>query len=509
MVAEGVIETPLHGSSVDDDSSIHSEMRALTEFANRLGSCVSTNEPGFADEGDTRQEAKLLMSLLSSPSKEVVEGKEGLSSYSSSSEQSYISDSSYSSRRDLFSFTCPSLSLERRVDTLSRESAKRCASGDLIKGKSRSTQEIPTPAVLLGRRLKVDDRDALRLSADAMARNVVQSFHKAIQWRIKAWICSLSSVLVRREREMKLMGMTNEDVKNRLISTGEVQLIRKLGEVPESISVLGAVTSFRVLPQRVERKSSPEEPSVSKKQRCDSYSSSSGMEEDGDYQYKVAHALTFQCTVNLHTAAGFSEITLEVPGTIEGTFLSMEPGVEEMTSVVVELETNILAAMVEKSCRTIVRSSVEETLKNAPLRGTKETKDVAAPQTATAQPTGVSLLTPPPPASCSSRDGDFVRPAFVTPRQISSDDSTVAQVSSSPSLLPIPDDFDKEAQDPEITRGFRIAPRTPFGTSFRGRPSVVSPQAVPSTEYAKVTSKSPSLPMLSLVEVAVRAMHSC
>jgi hypothetical protein len=550
---------------------------ALMDFSFRLGSYCYSAEPGSEDEDSTRQEAELLMSLCaSSPTRETAKNDDtGLlevvlsSSSSSSSEASLPSEDSSqatSLRRDSFSFICPSLSLETTSTSLAATTGvdeSRCES------PQRSVSSIPTlnsvdddslatmtPSVLFGRPLTLDDRDALRLSADAMARNVLHSFQKAIDWRMQTWIRSLSSTLVRKEKEMLGQGASQEQLKETLLETPEAHLLVTLHGITNNqmIQVSGAGTSFQVLPQRVEHETNyaAEQPPALKKQRT--------LEEEGDYQYTVAHALVFECVVDFLTPAGYSEVTLEVPGTMEGTFTSAAGGhgdMDSMTSVTVDLDTRMLAVMVEKACRKIVRASAESAMQPPPeddpspstdlageIEGTECEESTGSPprtKTTTTE-VGLGLLTPPPRQVSADISAETVRAALITPReQIISTIATPTRNKdySLPSarrniLRPIPDDLEEQQQQQRGPRRISPQPNSPELISSSGggcsddatarasafpftlqtpkvkdlwasaTSALVSPP-LKEPAYHDVPDNGPSLPML--VEVACRAFR--
>jgi hypothetical protein len=522
MAAEESIETPMNGPA--EDTPVSKEQVALTDFAHCLGSCNFTVDSGIADdECSTRKEAKLLMSLLASPPHLDQEELELVSS--SESELSYSSDSSHS-RRETFTFTCPSLSLEnssskctgrrslnlnlpqRRVSDMQEEITEEMMNVNSI----ASSLETPLPADLLKRPLTVDDRDALRLSADAMARNVLQSFQKALDWRIQAWIDSASATLVKKEREMVSSGASEHEIRG-LLETGEAKLIITLRAIADQILVTGVDTSFRVLSQRVEsdctssETTASEEP-VQKKRRIATKDPSDL--EEGEYNYGVTHSLMFEVVVHLQTPAGYSEINLQVPGSMDGTFLSSEPGAEELKAVLVELDTNILSAMVEKACRTIVRTSFEAAMKPAEVEPMEEEAEE------TAATTSPENMMSPPRQRTSEATAEAIHATMITPSSLFSDTLiTSADFSANKRvLLPIPDDLDKyttrprqispQPQCPDFNGSVPFMPRK--NTGFAGA-SLVSPAPNNETaEYVEGISvdKGPSLPML--VEVACRAM---
>lgn len=528
MAAEESIETPMNGPA--GETPISNEQVALTDFAYCLGSCNFTVDSGIADdECSTRKEAKLLMSLLASPPHLDEEELEPVSS--SESELSYSSDSSHS-RRETFTFTCPSLSLENsstgspHARSLNLDLPQRRVSDTREKITEKmnnvksvpSSSEAPLPADLLKRPLTVDDRDALRLSADAMARNVLQSFQKALDWRIQAWIDSASATLVKKEREMVSSGASEHEIRS-LLETGEAKLIITLRAIADQILVTGADTSFRVLSQRVENDStstssneSTTEEHVQKKRRIVTKDPSDL--EVGEYNYGVTHSLMFEVVVHLQTPAGYSEITLQVPGTMDGTFLSSEPGAEELKAVLVELDTNILSAMVEKASRTIVRTSFEAAMESIEAE-VEPMKEEAEEITFTT--TRLVNMMSPPRKRTSEASAEAIHTAMITPSSLFSDMLITSENFSANMrvLLPIPDDLEKcttrprqispQPQCPDFNGSVPFTPRK--NTGFPGA-SLISPAPNNETDdYVDGISvdKGPSLPML--VEVACRAMR--
>mmetsp|Transcript_9197 Transcript_9197/g.19818 ORF Transcript_9197/g.19818 Transcript_9197/m.19818 type:complete len:515 (-) Transcript_9197:341-1885(-) len=505
-----------HARYVSEEVMITPEQEALAEMAYRLSSSNVVDE--HEDDSSTRREAKLLMSLSAFPQSPDQADLELISSSSESSDSSYMSDSS---RAENFSFVCPSLSLESAVFSALQHAYR----SEKRNKSSSSDQQHKHPGTLLGRPLKADDRDAVRLSADAMARNVYDSFRKAIEWRIRAWTNTLSKSIAHKEKSMLANGAKKEDLKV-LLSSSEAALILGLQIVKDSVKVSGTRTNFTVLPQRVDKNGDH----ISKKRRV-TYTRSNL--EESEYQYTVAHALRFECWVELDTPVGFSQVSVELPGTIEGTFLSSAYHQDEMTFVSLDLNTDMLAAMVEKACRKIVRVSVEESLKSStePKEAAKEqsseestrsAKTVtfapeASPKTTTntARSLFSECSTPPQPA-IATFSPDAVRAALVSPPSSHHMESTAqgASISKTSSLKPIPDDFDAisprrispQPRSAAFNNTFAAinTPFTPKVTETKGSMMVSPPpgQAV----FHDHNEKGPSLPML--VEVACRAYRN-
>lgn len=360
-----------------------SELCALIRFAYKLGSIVHNNDSTMVgNSSDVRREAKLLMSLSCSSPVQTDEEGEGhitghhhcntndskastggettsatidASSSSSSSlstgrispTHSVTSISSGGLRRDTFCFTCPSLSLDNTQ-----------------RGTNTITGGSTSPGSMLSRTLKVDDQYAMRLSSEAMARNVIESFQKAIEWRIQSWVDSLARVLVSKETELK-NSTAGKDcpraLQQELFYSNEALLVAALGEIKGKIQVLEATTAFKVL-NKVSQVD--ETGSALKKRRVGEQEDRTGLEE-GEYVYDVIHILEMQCSLNISTPAGNVQVDLNVPGKIDGTFFSGEDDTceDKLTDVAIHLNTDMMASMIEKCSRIAVRVSTEALLK--------------------------------------------------------------------------------------------------------------------------------------------------
>jgi hypothetical protein len=522
------------------ERSFSDEQLALAAFCTLVGSSSSRTDvlPGIADE--TRKEAKLLMSLILTNNVSLSDDDDESSDVYDpptcpSSNTSLTSDSAYPCRDDFY-FACPSLSLENPSTRL------------------QSDDDVPDsgnmhPARLLNRTLKVDDRDAMRLSADAMARNILLSFQTAMDWRIQAWVNALSKRLVAQERSMIESGATVEELKD-LLLLPEASLVIALRRIADEdrIAVKSVTTHFDVLPQRVQAAEVTELDACVTVKRCSLGSSVDGEESEHglnmdsssacaasyqsvesnkrSYSYVIVHHLRLTCDVELETPAGFSEINIDVPGTIEGRFQCSEfDSASQLKAVTLNLDTNILASMVEKSCRTIVRASTEIALtpNEEPEESATEDKDFAAASDICSLKQPFTLSSPP-----TYHPSDA---AFVTPRNADSSGDSVESASSSKVLPSIPDDFgegssnsrrvspppsqldfvstDRDDVRPlvprsEGKRGLPIEEGTPDPESSKRRLPLISPLAGQET-FRDVPENGPSLPML--VEVACRAMH--
>uniref|UniRef100_A0A7S3P9K9 Uncharacterized protein n=1 Tax=Amphora coffeiformis TaxID=265554 RepID=A0A7S3P9K9_9STRA len=475
------------------------EHMELQNFAYGLGSYSVAPETDKAEQG-TRMEAELLMSLCSSPVR--IEKSETEAISASESETSYLSDSS-GSRRDTFAFVCPSFSLENPEMAMRRikhnEKVRRSTNGT-IEDDTETNGDIPTPALLLKRPLKVDDRDAYRLSTEAMARNLSRSMQKALDWRIQTWVHTLSLALVKKEKAMMKEGIPEMQMRTSLLSTSEARLLTTLTHMKTRLQVIGAGTGFRVLSNQIEGANEP----ISKKRRLSNDGS-----ECHEQLYTVTHELTFDGVINLETPAGQSEVLLQIPGTIEGTFLRSESNSDKLQSVCLDVDTDFLAAMIEKSSRELIRETLTKAVEEESSSAFKEEEIVES-----AVDQDLTQTTPPTPMGNTPFTPAAVRAALITPRMGS--ESSSHDTHSTRFLLPIPDDFNDSTpsrispQPKSPAFGSPVShftPQTPNQSDvFNAAAALVSPTLKEPADYHEVHENSPSLPML--VEVACREFHS-
>jgi hypothetical protein len=314
-------------------------------------------------------------------------------------------------------------------------------------------------------------------------------------------------MLVNKEKILNQEKASEEEIKE-LLTSSEAQLILKLGELAEKIQVLDATTTFKVSPQRVPKTDASQNPS--KKQRIEEEEDMTSLEEH-EYQYHVAHMLTVDIFLNILTpGAGYIQIDLQVPGTMKGTFLSTESEGEQLTDVMIELNTEMLASMIEKSSRMVVRSSVEALLKQEPEEEqAEETKEKAEVSTATSPvPTGT-----PKRKYSDERVSNLV---VVTPRDASSPSSFGdSDIDDKPVLLSIPDNFSSgqpktslRMLTPQPSRARDMANITDFTARLPPKkmslPFVVTPHKT--SKPSVVRGRGPILPLL--VEVACAAMRA-
>lgn len=474
-----------------------SEQLALIGFAQRLYSVATNDDSKTAEEVSVRKEAELLMSLSCMPPSNITIE----SGRASPSSDASLGQSAGSRGRETFTFSCPSLSLDsRHLDPESNQS--------LHSSSSCSTSSTDrTPAVLLGRVLKVSDMDALRLSSEAMARNIMQSYEKAMSWRITSWINTLSRVLVDKEKELVANGLDTPENQMLLRESSEGLLIVYLHNISSKIRVDHAMTDFKILSQKPLHEVNNGPPT--KRQRRDSSTASGTGLAETDYEYSVTHLMNLECVLSIEApGVGNVSIELKVPGTMKGVFLSLEDEYEHLTDVVMDVDTDILASMIEKSSRMVVRASVESFLGNNDVDREGDSAEEINESTVQEAPvrtpdsTGSPTSCTPIPSVCEDRLSNF---ALVTPK-----DSSISDVETYGSgpilLLPDSSDDEKPILKPKRSRGLMMSSPSPTNleelkSSPNRLPNVVTPSKA-NHEFNEGKAEGPNFP--ALVEIALQ-----
>jgi len=336
----------------------------LARFADRLGTSVCHEDVGASGCIAGKKAQPPTTNLLSpdpiSSKPETSEEKQSLDIVKKTLFDEEDIFSSETSSAGSFFFSCPSLSLDnnefqQKDEDDTSTSCKRKRSRSVLENEHSDSVVTETsatePVISMGRPLVVEDRNALRLSAKAMARNILHTFQKAVQWRKRCWIETLARPLVAKEREMKEAGATEEELRD-LLNTPIAKVIASLNE--SEIEVLDATTSFRMIPNIWRRLNSHHHSSKKKKISLHQH-------HQEEKSYITSHGLIFQTVLNFRSPCGYSEVTVEAPGVIEGIFEHpLVVGDEaKLIGVSVEIDTKILATMIEKSSRIIARASAE------------------------------------------------------------------------------------------------------------------------------------------------------
>jgi hypothetical protein len=548
-----------------------SEHCALINFAYRLGAVVKNNDPSIVDTNGVRREAKLLMSLssgqvaraavdalASSAAMNQQPKQERHNSPASGriTPQSVTSASSAGSRRETFTFTCPALSLEEKYyhdecnynNNNNYEAASNRDDWEVnnvdINAQDGDNNEglMNCPAVMMGRTLKVDDKDAMRLSSDAMARNIMQSFQKAMKWRIQSWVDSLSAVLVQREEE--LQGNDDKALVDALYYSNEALLVAALRQIDSKIQVLETSTEFKVL-----HKVTNAVVAAAKKQRLEGNEDDRAGLEEGEYVYHVFHVLELQCALTIASLAGNVHIDLNVPGIVKGTFLSSEDTYnEELTDVNIHVNTDMLATMIERSSRIVVRCSAEALLKGECVVEAKDVKVGACNGRVTSSPQATvvhsSSSLPWPKTTFDAHlpmtsdrantrspkrklTDDDVHPVsglvVITPARDASSPSDFADSDSDgdtkPTNLQIPDNFHRSKpsgtilypqacrnsssknDNTDLSFATRLPPKKSKSSSVTSGSCVVTPMKTSKPEFER-RDKGPIVPLLELASAA-------
>lgn len=233
--------------------------------------------------------------------------------------------------------------------------------------------------------------------------------------------------------------------------------------------------------------------------------------------------------MNLSSPAGYSQVTLEAPGFIEGRFVSSPTSDVILTGVSVEIDTRVLATMIEKSSRIIARASaaaiIDTPLETAEsdgeyldgypsteelsLEGTKS--DISTPSvdgtTESNNPSSFrTIVTPsyksPPNVYCDSDPELIAKTCIPLPELPEGSCSAIRERSFLRMVSPQPG---SSSSDESVDLD------TPSLAMKRIGPSLISPppsrySANGTTEYLSFDSRAgPSLP--ALLEVACAAMR--
>ena len=344
--------TPITFQTDAARAEITNEQLELIGFASRLGTCVNNDTSGSKKAKSVRDEAKLLMSLLmGKKASDILSEEIGVNE----DDENDVKASIRPKDTNDFSFTFPVLSLQ------TGSIAVAANQGDDISDTAQNEEtERTSPSKLLARPQSVNDKDSVRDSSEAMARNLLESFGAALIWRATTWVNSLAGVLALRvnpegddkhevedDEEQEEPKSCTEEIMN----SREIQIIDSIVRSSEEVSVVNVKTSFRVLPQRIEDSSEP----ASKKQKT-----GSGV----NTTYKVAHKLALEAIVSMTSNEGekYKKIKLQAPGVIEGTFIANKNGEDNLRGVSIQLDTDVLAMSLERESRAVVRRAAEAAL---------------------------------------------------------------------------------------------------------------------------------------------------
>jgi hypothetical protein len=487
------LETNMTTTSNWSENIQGAEQMALSEFAAQLEAHVALdNAQQPPKKEDIREEAEILLSLLSAATSQNASVDEGDCHFGTE----YQEGEDLIRRAPSFSFTCPVMSLS--VDSHQDADKTHESSSDTTTAQSFGSDSIATksmPAILMGRKLKGDGSKDTDKFGDTVARNIADSFRKAVEWRIQTWIHSLSTTLVQREKSL-VEAHASDDIIRELLDTPEARVLLYLQKAASAIEVVSTKTRLNVRPQRINRnQESRRVPPPLKKRKMTELTT---LQTESEYKYTVAHVLSFEATLNLKTPAGYTEVTIEAPGFIEGAFLTSDTGEDILTGISVEVDTFVVAKAIERSSRIVARTATHAVIPTNEEESEDEEEDAyeeAQTQELAPSPTLHAQTSP-------TQDEEAMKAVLVTPHKTAS--STLYDVRDGSPLLP--DDLDNVANDvirmvspqprsPEFM-SFKFTPRTPRRAhKTEAFPSLVSPPPPPSnfvTPPAPSSTKSSS-----------------
>jgi hypothetical protein len=355
-----------------------------------------------------------------------------------------------------------------------------------------------------------------------------------------------------KEEELRKRDCSDKIIMD-LVYSNEALVVAALRKIKSKIHVLETSTEFKVL-HRISNADAivdVDNGPAWKRQRMmgklsgvhqydDDDDDRTGLEE-GEYIYDVIHVLEMQCSLVISTPAGNVSIDLNVPGLIKGSFLSSEDNCcEDLTDVMIQLNTDMLASMIEKSSRIAVRASAAAVLKGEYAMDEQEEQPVTVAIATTKADTTPMRNKDNLPAPKTAFNFDSPCPTKTPKRKLSDEGLTVsglvvitpARDSSSPSsyadsdsdgdnkpvLLQIPDNFTSRRPSgsvfsPQASRASEssnlgFASRLPPKKSAKSptpQSALVTPMKTTAPEF-ECREKGPDLP--TLVEVACAAMDA-
>lgn len=267
-----------HPASAPTEGSVTTERLALVGLAAQLSTVESNLQDETRPEEDVREEARLLLGLLSpprpkkAPSSLFCDEEIGVTPSGSSDEL----DEGEECHRNViegrlgcgsaFRFSCPSLSIER--DSCPVAAGEKKSLNGLDAGKAGSippkseeeqvvsarTKRHLVPSTLFERPLTVHDQDSVITVSGTLARNIAKSFGTALRWRVEAWAVQLCEVLALRDdraRKLQQGHVVEELILDNLRRTREAKVVTALLRARDELMVKDVRTDFQVLSQLV------------------------------------------------------------------------------------------------------------------------------------------------------------------------------------------------------------------------------------------------------------------
>lgn len=419
-----------------------------------------------------------------------------------------------------FAFSCPSLSIDGNHQRAKR--TMTAATGRLIlaaedaaamdgKDSDSNAPKMQQPADLLGRTLLTHHREGVSEATDVMARNVLQAFSVALEWRYSAWVGSLAKVLrlkkalmaqeqqhSREERQQGSDGGEAGDADEIVVASSfnedmddgydyaEATAIEYLARTISDLSVIDVKTAFRV-----------QQPSdrelVQPKKRIKVRQVTLENDSGASRLYERSSPLTFEAvlTVLVGPNAEPMRVVLGTGGTITGTFAGTSNGAEGeevLVGVDLKLDTDGLAHSVEEQSRLLVRAAAETAMGGGGAPSFHATLPAAANA-----PTRILDLTQPPMSAEEQQYSPHVtihneqyspvpapKPVVVTPRQGNSPSSPFSSAGGAIR--------DRAGVEDGFTISLPVAGTPPAAPD----PSTPKPTVTPTKVPTKVSSSPPT-----------------
>lgn len=426
-----------------------------------------------------------------------------------------------------FAFSCPSLSIDGNHQRAKRTmtaatgrlilAAEDAAAAAAMDGKDSGSNapKMQQPADLLGRTLLTHHREGVSEATDVMARNVLQAFSVALEWRYSAWVGSLAKVLrlkkalmaqqqehSKEERqqegsdagkagdadEAKAAASFDEDMGDGY-DYAEATAIEFLARTISDLSVIDVKTAFRV-----------QQPSdrelVQPKKRIKVRQVTLENDSGASRLYERSSPLTFEVvlTVLVGPNAEPMRVVLGTEGTITGTFAGTSNGAEGeevLVGVDLKLDTDDLAHSMEEQSRLLVRAAAETAMGGG---GGAPSFHATLPAAANA-PTRILDLTQPPMSAEEQQYSPHVtvhneqyspvpapKPVVITPRQGNSPSSPFSSAGGA------------IRDRAGVEDGFTISLPVAGTPSAAPAPSTPKPTVTPT----KAPTKMPSVPPTSM-----------
>lgn len=277
----------------------------------------------------------------------------------------------FSEKKNTFSISCPSLSLNNDSP---------------VSLSVHPTLHHGSPSYLFSRPIHSEPVDICTMDmshiSNSIATNLIQSFKKAMEWRTKTWIKALSNVLsVRYQSQVghlfdnANMKCCKESIKEGIKKSHEARVIKALSKAASNIVIHDVRTTFFVLEQNLNaqgfednHEDDNQKPPTKKIRQI----SRESMESPDPFRrseqsYELSHSVTLDARCSVSTSPSNKiTVSFRAPGVITGKFVHDDDGNVHPQSVSVTLDTDALAMAMEENSRHVVRSATEEWMVSPP-----------------------------------------------------------------------------------------------------------------------------------------------